>query len=250
MCWEALSKNPNALYLFEIGENFKKINWKELLKNPNAIYLFEKYSNTFHHLEEYDNILYNPNLFEYLTSYYKKIDDYKLPSSYFIEWLKKYYWIYVSKYCTDIDFMKNNLEKLDLFYLVKNPNAIDILNNNIDILNDNIDLSENPNAYSLLRKNIHLINWSYFSKNTNPNAINFLNCCFANKINWKNLSKNPSAIWLFESNLDKICWSSLSSNPNAIGLLTENLDKINWHEISKNTNENIWKPYSNDYILK
>ena len=60
-----------------------------------------------------------------------------------------------------------------------------------------------------------------------------------NKMKWKPLSQNPSAIHLLEQNLDKVNkvgWYGLSTNPNTIHILEKNLDKVDWVYLSHNTN--------------
>ena len=52
---------------------------------------------------------------------------------------------------------------------------------------------------------------------------------------WKEISRNPSAIFLLEDNPDKISWRRLSENPNAIHLLNANPDKIDWYKLGNNT---------------
>ena len=54
------------------------------------------------------------------------------------------------------------------------------------------------------------------------------------KINWTQLSVNPSALTLLEKNQDKINWYYLSGNPSALTLLENNQDKINWRQLSFN----------------
>ena len=68
--------------------------------------------------------------------------------------------------------------------------------------------------YSILKENIH-------------------------KLDWKNISDNPSAIPFLKENLERIDWDCLSSNPNAYELLRENPDKINWRYLSKNKGEAV-----------
>ena len=46
------------------------------------------------------------------------------------------------------------------------------------------------------------------------------------RLDWKELSRNPNAIHILEQNLDKVCWSYLSLNPNAIHILEQNLDTV------------------------
>jgi hypothetical protein len=77
----------------------------------------------------------------------------------------------------------------------------------------------------LLEKNPDKISWRTLSGN--PTAIHLLEAN-PNKINWRWLSKNTSAIHLLEANPDKIDWLFLSKNPSAIHLLEANPDKINW----------------------
>ena len=48
------------------------------------------------------------------------------------------------------------------------------------------------------------------------------------------LSSNPKALDLIESNLDKVNWDKLSGNPSAIHILEQNLDKVNWDYLSGN----------------
>ena len=47
------------------------------------------------------------------------------------------------------------------------------------------------------------------------------------KVDWRELSKNPNAIRILEQNPDRIDWECLSENPKAIQLLEHNQDKIN-----------------------
>ena len=73
---------------------------------------------------------------------------------------------------------------------------------------------------------------SYVSKS----SMKLLNWINKDKINWRQLSRNPNAIHLLEQNKDKINWDYLSENPNAIHLLEQNKDKINWWYLSRNPN--------------
>jgi hypothetical protein len=49
-------------------------------------------------------------------------------------------------------------------YLSRNPNAIDILEQNLDKVNW-YGLSENPNAIHLLEQNLDKIKWNFFCGN-------------------------------------------------------------------------------------
>jgi hypothetical protein len=56
------------------------------------------------------------------------------------------------------------------------------------------------------------------------------------KLDWRDLSRNPAAIHLLEQNPNKINWYYLSENPAAIHLLEQNLDKVVWYLLSENPN--------------
>jgi len=81
---------------------------------------------------------------------------------------------------------------------------------------------------------IDKINWSNLSRN--PSAIHMLKGKHQFYITWYNLSRNPNAIDLLEQNFDKINWNYLSENPNAIHILEQNFDKIYWYFLSGNPN--------------
>ena len=67
------------------------------------------------------------------------------------------------------------------------------------------------------------------------------------KLDWRELSKNPNAIHLLEKNQDKIDWINLSLNPNAIHLLEKNMDKINWNNLLlRNSNPNVFHLLANN----
>jgi hypothetical protein len=83
-----------------------------------------------------------------------------------------------------------------------------------------------------LKEHEELINWNTLSLNESPDAIEMLGAN-PTKINWYNLSRNPSAMPIIRENLDrycwetsdstdlseKICWTSLCFNPNAMDIL-------------------------------
>ena len=87
--------------------------------------------------------------------------------------------------------------------LSANTNAFKLLRDNLDKINWYY-LSINSNAIDLLKDNLDKINWSQLSKNIN--AIDLLREN-PNKINWNNLSSNPSIftydyIKMKKSNID------------------------------------------------
>jgi hypothetical protein len=105
------------------------------------------------------------------------------------------------------------------------------LQNNKDKL-DMWELSHNVNAIALLEEHIPKI-----IKDGNPNWIN-----------WNTLSLNSNATKLLETYIDQIeNWYSISQNPNAIDILKLNYTKINWDGMSQNPN--IFTDNENNSIL-
>jgi hypothetical protein len=145
-------------------------------------------------------------------------------------------WFYLSRNPNAISLLETNQDKIDWPQLSRNPNAISLLETNQDKINWP-QLSRNPNAIFLLEKNIDKIDWNCLSEN--PNAISLLEKN-SDKINWIYLSRNNSIFHLFkqinETNINKLNWAQLSKNPGAIKLLEQYPIKINWNNLSQNPN--------------
>lgn len=67
----------------------------------------------------------------------------------------------------------------------------------------------------------------------NPSAM-FILERYPEKINWKRLSENSSAIELLEQHPDRIDYARMSTNVNAVHLLKKHLDKVDWKSLSSN----------------
>jgi hypothetical protein len=204
---------------------------------------------------------------------YKKILKYELR-----DWVKdllplrKIHNEFLSQNSNAIDFLKDNIQRINFDSLSDNtnPDAIKLLKMNIN--NENINwnkLSKNPAAIEILKENPNKIVWAYLCSNTNLEAIDMLKTKVENEenlsiktyrqkneysfkyINWVNLSKNPAAIEIIKFALNeeekilkeegynaksylKVSWFSLSANINAIEILSNNKDKIDWQELSRN----------------
>jgi len=153
--------------------------------------------------------------------------------------------------------LRKHPEKINWYYLSKNPAAIDILEANQKYI-DWYHLSSNPGAFNLLEANQDKIHWESICCNTNKQILGLIpeeEFCIPRyhprcDINWYILSSNAAAIDILEAYPNKIDWRSFSANPHprAIQLLEQNIDKIDMHYISQNTNETIW--YSFSYVLK
>ena len=174
-----------------------------------------------------------------------------LPTKYvLLDWIDKdkIIWEGFSRNPNAIDLLENEYyNKIQWLYLSRNPNAIDLLKNNQDKIDWDF-LSSNPNAIDLLKKNPDEIDWGTLSSNIN--AIDLLKKN-PDEIDWGNLSSNINAIDLLKKRIEyeksltneelnklenKISWFFLSKNPNAIDLLKKNPDEIDWQGLSSNPN--------------
>ena len=144
-----------------------------------------------------------------------------------------------------IDFLEQNIDKIDWSGLSSNPNAIHLLQREPDKI-DWMRLSYNENGMDLMQKYYDTVDtkvlsrevgferWQYLSRNENPSAIRVLERN-QDLISWGLLSLNAAAVHLLEKNVAKLDWSMVSQNPNAINLLEANHDKIDWYMLSSNT---------------
>jgi hypothetical protein len=134
-------------------------------------------------------------------------------------------WYLLSKNSNAMRILKKYQNKINWYYLCLNENkeAIQMIENELEINpNDNKiiwgNLSQNSQAIHLLKKYQNKIDWKYICANINPEAIEMIEE-FLNKnsnhtlLNWKLLSRNPSAIKLLERYRDNIFWDKLSTNP-------------------------------------
>lgn len=122
----------------------------------------------------------------------------------------------------DLQFLKENPDRIDWFYLSKNehPIAIELLEKEAKKIDDKIEwrfLSINPKAIRILAKYPHKIDFFYLSRNPNPEAIALLEK-YPEEIDWEELSENPldKAINLLQYNPDKIVWERLLKNKNPL----------------------------------
>ena len=253
--WRNLCENPNAIDLLELKENYDKINWHHISLNPNAIDLLKENKDKLN----WRILSANPNAIKLLKEkleleekgIYDRSDEYNAIDGDILS---------TNTNPNAIKLLKKYPNKINWKYFSENPNAIDMLKVRIEYEN-NLS-SKDYSSLDVTQK----INWNYLSDNKNPNAIDLLKEN-PNKIVWKILCSNPTAIKMlrdrikYEETLDSldssketlIYWNFLSLNSNAIDLLTkkakhektltikqiyrlEDKDKIDWYELSKNIN--------------
>jgi hypothetical protein len=180
---------------------------------------------------------------------------------------KRYDWTTLSSNPYAIQLLEKNFEKINWFFFSSNPDAIHIIEKNLKLV-DMEQLARNPNIYliidkiidntdldwDLLSQNSGLveyfnknwdkvkdkINWTYFSRNQNINAIKILEpiTLYLDKICWETLSENINACDLIEKNWEycknMVDWCYISANPSMTSILEKNIDKINWTWLSSN----------------
>lgn len=161
-----------------------------------------------------------------------------------------------------VQWLENNIEVINWFYLSKNPNALHLLTKNPDKINwymfsknsaneaidllinnphkiyyDALCLNTNPLAYNLLIQHPSKIDWNLLSLNSANYAIELL-INNPHKINWQYFSSNanPRAYDFLKKNAYNIDYSFLNLNPNAVNWLNENPDFIDWQMLSRNDN--------------
>jgi hypothetical protein len=184
----------------------------------------------------------NPDIMGIIMGHVKPSLEYKLR-----DWIpKEKLDLYaLSKNYNAIDYLKKNQDKIDYGGLSANtnPKALDLLRQQIAINPDSIDwdaLSKNPIAMPLLLENKKRIVWKAFCSNPHPYTITLLkNTMMEDYDNrhiylyWKSLSSNTSneaiAFLFLPENIHNIDWKVLSdnTNPEAIKLLTEKAKDAN-----------------------
>ena len=126
-------------------------------------------------------------------------------------------------------------KQLNWFQLSKQPAAIKFLEANPSHIVWPA-LQRNPAAIHLLEASMNKLDYEYICRN--PAAMNLIRSIDLGdgRSDWwkcwlSSISKNPSALHLFEENLEYISWlvSALDHNPEAIHLLRKHKDKIKWH---------------------
>jgi hypothetical protein len=117
------------------------------------------------------------------------------------------------------DLLRNNLKLLNYFNIGFRNDYLSfelLTSKKTQILKVQLFyLSKNPYALNYLMKNEDLINWYYLSYNTNSKILFLLrNDKYKNKINWDNLSSNtnPEILEFLFEHPDKINYCRLSGN--------------------------------------
>ena len=202
----AISRNANAIHLFEQKQNRKKIMYHCLSINPNsdAVRMIP------HDRLYWDNISQNPCelAVELMEKYPEKINNNMLSKN---------------SGAGKLIRKTENLDKLNFRWLSQNASdeALDILESNID-----------------------KIEWTKFSFNSNPRAVRLL-MKYPQNIDWDVFCSNtcPLATPIFEANIDKLYWYAICGNPcdSTFKMLLRYPSKINISALSTNTHKDAAK---------
>jgi len=209
--WSEFSKDPSNIKVLE--KNIDKIDKWSICENPSAAPIIEKILP----FADWGRVSANPAMIPIMKKYPDKVrydTIWKNPyARYFFtnEELKKVKidWFVHSRHCADVEFMRENLDKLVPSELSRNKYAIPIL-------------IDHP----------YLIDWGHLCSNVSAIPILKLN---KHMIDYKWLRKNPAAFELFEDHLDLADWTLYSSDPLAIDFLLRHLDRVDWKQFSLNT---------------
>jgi hypothetical protein len=212
--------------------NLKNVDWVMLSMNENAIHILELYPEKIHPYA----FLYNDSIGK-MPNILDIID---------VENFTDHEWDVISSQGneTGIKLLEKYPDKIDWDYLSYNPSAIHLLEKNTYKINWN-NLSFNSAAVSLLNNNSSEINFENVC--SNPHAMEIIGKYFIPELvideqkdidlfDFYELSKNPSAVKIFENHPDLIDWEGLSENPNAIHILERHPENINWINLGKNKN--------------
>jgi hypothetical protein len=224
--WSGLSKNPSPGAIELLEQNQNRIDWNNITynANPDAMKIIEKNINKISNARfGLEKLSQNPNAASFLEKNPKYINWQGLSSN---------------PSPIAIKLLEQNKDKIHphLLAINTNPKAMPLLEKVKDI-NDIFNglifekLVKNPNAIYFFKKypdKIKQYYWSTISENSS--AVDFILENYPDKLNWHELSKNPSpkAIELLEKNPDKIDWEYLAMNksPDAIKLLEKYPDKL------------------------
>jgi len=259
--------NPDAIELLreKIKEDPNSIDWDELSKNEAAMELLKEQLSKEQLPKEIKRINWegfccNPNP-ETMGEIIKKVTtDYNNRHLYI-------HWTSLSSNTSNeaIAFLKENYGNIDwnVFSSNTNPEAIKMLIERDVMHREDLDwysICGNKSAMALIKsleKNRRHwdIKWATLARNTHKAAIEMIRLQLLvdpDKILWRELSRNPSAINILLDNPDKIEWVTFSgntaiTNPRAIELLKEKIkievkrgkvvpgeNNISWPSLSSN----------------
>jgi hypothetical protein len=292
-------KNPNAINFvddnFGMIPNYKRVStyiselimykfnnhqiynkFKHCICWPSLFYFREDKISTEFAIKNFDDLC----TFCDLTAMIEYMSDNKYAVSLLEQYLEDIDWGGFSRNENALHILEKNIDKIEWYWLCQNKNAIHLIEKNVDKLDDECwqQLSANSNAYELLKNNKDKINWERLAQNKNPQILKLIydeeadykEVGYTNEyyegITWRELSRNPNALFMLKKNINKInwhylcgnenpCviklfeghvnkltqfeWEQLCMNPDAIYLIERNLDKLNdacWKKLNCNPN--------------
>ena len=271
--WEQFFQNPRADDIFKDllkdlpdMPSFEDINlmdpyaFEELSKNPGGSEILKMCPE----MINIDYLALNPKIIEILDGTdVSKIED-TLGGPFNRKDMLDLEWICKNPSQDVVEMLKENKRKINWGDLSENtnPDAINMILDKIELDNNNAknmfdenylyystdeeeeyrmnvcwgNIAANPSAGKIIEAYEDEVYWRYASSNTNPNILSVLYRRHRSKIDWRDLSANPSAMEILKENPSNIVWYVLSSNPSAIEYLKENPSESDWRELCKNPN--------------
>ena len=239
--WHELSKNPFAIDILSMEENYERIEWGALSSNKDAIDLLNARLLKFPSKPKIDwgNISVNENGYDMILQRIfveKGLDLDRLRPHQKLDRAR----LFANKSTDVLNYLMNPKykEEKSWYHLSgnSNPIAIKLLEDELrrDPNSSNINwrqLSGNPGAVKLLKAelkrepNSTKIHWNTLSGNAGVGIMEIIRWKIQkdglpendeygkNQLTWHNLSSNPKAIFLLRDNVDKIKWGAFSTNP-------------------------------------
>jgi hypothetical protein len=219
--WISVCKMPQAIRLIE--QNPGRVFWSSLSINPAAIHLFDPEKVT-------PIVSCNPNAIDFLyenPDLIYPMELWKNPSPRAVELydVESLNWGVVSQYCSNLDFLQENIDRIDWFKLSSNVYAESIAMLYPERL-DWIEVSLNPGMMNLIREYPARVSHSYILSNTAAGDLirEYLPEEKSPWI-WDLLCSNPSAVGVMREYKENIVWHKMCRHPLAIDLIKEMMEK-------------------------
>lgn len=239
--WYELSKNPFAIDILSLPENYERLEWGALSSNKEAIALLEAEKGKPKNKIDWGKLSINEKGYDMILQRIAVEED-KLDTDAFnnLRHNKKLdrTGLFANISTDVLNYLMSKENHVSWYHLSGNSNPIAIslleaeLKNNPNSPNIDWDaLSGNPGAVKLLKAELKRnpdspeINWKTLSGNAGVGIMEIIrdkikkdggipddNVYGQNQLDWYNLSSNPKAIFLLRDNPDKIVWKAFSTN--------------------------------------
>ena len=239
--WYELSKNPFAIDILSLPENYERLKWETLSSNKEAIALLAAKLIGKPKKIDWGKLSINENGLAMILQRMADEDELGEDDLEALRPNKKLdrAGLFANKSTDVLEYLMKQENPVSWYHLSGNSNPIAISLLEAELKRNpnspNIDweaLSGNPGAVKLLKAELKRnpdspkINWKTLSGNAGVGIMEIIrdkikkdggnpddNVHGQNQLDWFNLSSNPKAIFLLRDNQDKIEWDAFSTNP-------------------------------------